>query len=287
MHKLSAVVPIGPEATDFLQMQKWVRESILLGFQVILVRDSFPDEKKIQFLSVFHAEINKKEIEVLDSTGKSPGLSRNVGLSLASGEWITFWDCDDIPNPSSVLSAVMSAPDSIEAIIGQYELNGIQTSTKNILDVAFAPGNWRIAYRKEFIGATRFAANSWGEDQLFLIESDLLTSNFHISKLVFYNHIVGIPIQLTNQKIHAASLEGVITRSMKASEIFFKSKNARVGICLMILRMSLTFCSKSKGFLKYKAIKFYVMNNFLLIKMYKYDFFLAHFYFFMKVLKIK
>lgn len=287
MHKLSVIVPVGPEATNFFKMQKWVRESISLGVQVILVRDSFPDEKKIEFLSTFHSEIDKKEIEVLDSTFKSPGLSRNLGLSLANGEWIIFWDCDDLPSPHNVLHEVSKASALEEVVIGQFQVNGIQTSTNSILDVAVNPGNWRIAYRKEFIGATRFAKNSWGEDQLFLVEIGLLTARAHFSSLVFYNYCVGLPTQLTNQKLHSTSLEGVIAASMKESQKISKYKLGRIGMCIMILRMSLTFCSKSTGFVKLRAIQLFVMNNLRLIRMYKSDFVLAYFSLFVRVFRAK
>ena len=285
--KLSVIVPVGPEATNFFQMLKWVRESISLGVQVILVRDSFSDEKRIEFLSTFSSEIDKKEIEVLDSTFKSPGLSRNLGLSLAKGEWVTFWDCDDFPNPKNVLQEVSKASALDEVVIGQFQVNGIQTSTTSILDVAVNPGNWRIAYRKEFIGATRFAKSSWGEDQLFLIEIGFLSASTHFSNLVFYNYCVGLPAQLTRQEIHSASLESVIAASMKESKKISKYKQGRIGICIMILRMSLTFCSRSKGFVKLRAIYLYLINNLRLIKMYKSDFVRAYVFLFARVFRSK
>jgi hypothetical protein len=271
VRKLSVIVPVGPEATNFFQIQQWVRESISLGLQIILVRDSFPEEKKIDFLSVFGSEIEKAEIEVLDSTSKSPGLSRNLGLTIANGEWVTFWDSDDFPHPHNVLQGVVNAQPLDEAVIGQFQVNGIQTSTKDILDVAVNPGNWRIAYRKEFIGATRFTKNSWGEDQLFLIETGLLSARAQISNLNFYNYCVGSPTQLTNQKIHAQSLEGVIMASMKESQKISIYKRGRIGICLMILRLSLTFYSRSTGFVRLRATKLFIINNLRLLKTYKSD----------------
>ncbi len=287
MRKLSVIVPVGPEATNFFQMQKWVRESISLGVQVILVRDSFTEEKKIDFLSIFGSEIEKAEIEVLDTTSKSPGLSRNLGLTIANGEWVTFWDSDDFPHPHNVLQGVVNASPLDEAVIGQFQISGIQTSTKDILDVAVNPGNWRIAYRKEFIGATRFAKNSWGEDQLFLIETGLLSARVQISNLNFYNYCVGSPTQLTNQKIHALSLEGVIMASMRESQKISSYKRGRIGICLMILRLSLTFYSRSTGFVRLGATKLFIINNLRLLKIYKSDLARAYCALFTRIVKTR
>jgi hypothetical protein len=287
VHKLSAVVPMGPESKDFLQMKTWVLESISLGIQIILIRDSFSDQLNTQFLTVFKDEVDKNEITVVDSTGKSPGSSRNSGIAVAESDWITFWDCDDFPNPRSVLQEVENTPAFVDAVVGQYEINGIRKTTKDILDIAVNPGNWRIAYRKKFIGETKFATHSWGEDQLFMIETGFLAAEIHISNSVFYNYRVGLSNQLTNQKAHFASLEGAIAEAMTVSKAIPKLQRGRIAACIMILRMSTTYCLKSTGTARAKAIKHFIANNLRLLKIYRCDFVFACFALLARVIKLK
>ena len=278
---------MGPESTDFLNMKSWVRESISLGIQIILIRDSFSNQLKNQFLTAFRGEVDRNEITVLDSTGKSPGSSRNSGFAVAESDWITFWDCDDFPNPRSVLQEVDNAPAFVDAVVGQYEINGIRQTTKDILDIAVNPGNWRIAYRKKFIGETKFATHSWGEDQLFMIETGLLTAEIHISNSVFYNYRVGLSTQLTNQKAHFASLEGAIGEAMIVSKAIPKLQRGRIAACIMILRMSTTYCLNSTGTPRAKAIKHFIVNNIRLLKIYRWDFAFAYFALLTRIIKLK
>lgn len=261
MKKLSAIVPVGPNYQDFYSMTIWMEKALALNIQVIIVRDSFSSESIKEFEMAFEELSRKASLAILDVEGHSPGVARNLGMSIAEGEWITFWDCDDIPNPRSVMQEIMNTSEDIDVIVGQFSVNGIQQPTKNLADLALNPGNWRIVYRREFIGRTLFSDQLWGEDQLFIIETRMCEAKVCISKLNFYCYQVGFSTQLTNQNQNADALLPVIKRASELSLRNSIPKPALLINFIMILKMTFTFLKKSRGNNKFKSFSFGLQNS--------------------------
>lgn len=242
---LSAVIPIGPNFSDFESMREWLFECKTEGVEAIIVKDSFSRTNNQLFDHVFSAEITNQSIVILEGQFNSPGLARNYGLEEATGEWIIFWDADDLPRPRNVILEVSHADTKIDAIVGQFSINNLPWLSRNIRDLAFNPGNWRVAYRRDFIGKTRFKKYLWGEDQLFIIESGLIDARIQFSHLDFYSYQVGTSIQLTSIKKNSDSLKSVL---MDAHSIICGKKrrsDTTIALLIMVIRMSLTAVSKT------------------------------------------
>jgi glycosyltransferase involved in cell wall biosynthesis len=136
-------------------MLDWMRVAVSQNIEVVLVRDCMSESTKLKFEEIMQPITKQKGVVVLDVSARSPGLARNFGIDVSGGKWITFWDCDDFPNPASVMSETLSASDETQIIVGQYKINAEQKITNNVLDIAFNPGNWRFVYRRDFIGSKR------------------------------------------------------------------------------------------------------------------------------------
>jgi glycosyltransferase involved in cell wall biosynthesis len=277
MYRLSAIIPIGRDFQDFNQLLSWAHEALSQKIEIILVRDSMSDESKSKFDEILSPIIADEGAVLLDISDRSPGVARNSGIDLSRGKWISFWDCDDFPIPKSVLSELDKVSDETQVIIGQYKVNGIQKTTKDLVDVAINPGNWRFVYRRDFVGSRRFTTENWGEDQLFILESRALAAQVTISDLVFYDYQSGGTENLTSDKRNAPALESILDKAIRLSSKQDMSSIESMATCIMILRMSLTMVRKSKSTRKVRAVFLFIVNNFRLVRNFRRVYLYAYF----------
>ena len=178
---ISAIVPIAGFPNGTQQIESWTSALELRDFEVILVVDSEELKTKAQ-VKILADRLRKiTKVSVLESHCRNPGGSRNLGLSIASGSWITFWDCDDIPNPSRFVEMVIEAETCGKDIaIGEFTIqNGVRhrlkphksTDPSNIFEsVAVNPGLWRFAIKSDIAKLLRFPDLRMAEDQVYLYE---------------------------------------------------------------------------------------------------------------------
>lgn len=242
---ITAIIPIASNFSDFGSMKKWLGLAITKGFYLILVRDYFSHPDKERFDDILKQEISNNQVQVIDVTFHSPGLSRNSGMKIALTQWITFWDCDDTPDPAVILEEINNIPLSVDFLVGQFSINGKMTSTRNVYDIAFNPGNWRIIYRRSNVVELRYAKEPWGEDQLFVIESSLFNSNIVISRKKFYDYTVGNSTQLTSNKKNVTSLLEILKKASVATLEKPSPDSATVPHLMMMIRMCITLLDQS------------------------------------------
>jgi hypothetical protein len=265
MDSLCAVVPIGRDFQDYASMKSWIRISISKGIYVVLVRDSFETSQIADFDRTFGLEVKSPFVTVLDGDFQSPGLARNFGLGKSNQTWVTFWDCDDIPNPTNVWLAICNVDKGVDAIIGQFSVNGTRKGTQNMIDLAYAPSHWRIVYRRSLIQNSRFRSFMWGEDQLFILESGLLSSKVHVSQLEFYDYKVGLSNQLTSKIAYASELKKVLREFHKIISANETSLDVRIPSVLMATRLSITLAKVAIKYPKIDLFAFAVYMQFRLL----------------------
>lgn len=206
---LSVIVPISSMAERLNLIQDWLK---LLEFQpveVILVHDQNDINTSLELNSLISNHQNNGIIFIEDKIG-SPGLARNRGLQVASGDWVVFWDSDDEPNVIEILKilADYETTANFDVIIGQFrvydcEIKRLLPERKPDLSlkaIALNPGLWRMLFRRNIILNLKFNKFRMAEDQNFLSDIKLSERNIKIIKNVFYTYYINNENQLTKNK---------------------------------------------------------------------------------------
>ena len=206
---ISIIIPIGSFITDKRNIYRTLNECKHIEFEVLLIMDgaSYKEQKEI---SEYISENNLDNVSLLNSNSRNPGSARNIGLDKANGDWIVFWDSDDIPMPEALFQMILKNQEiNNDILVGQYETiflsseeknkrnTDLNSSTHSVSDLILDPGIWRMAFRRNCISDSRFPNLSMAEDQVFL--SKILISNKQIGfhNEIVYNYVKGGINQLT------------------------------------------------------------------------------------------
>ena len=152
-------------------------------FEFILVNDGSEDRSRYE--AIWRTERDPR-FKLIDNQ-HSPGVSgaRNTGMDIASGEWITFLDADDmlLPNAHKKFEAAIKRDPTANV----HQFNHIRNYTiKKYRVVKFANdagrfslpnlpswwfGVWNKIFRADFVKGIRYDETlQYGEDGLFVLE---------------------------------------------------------------------------------------------------------------------
>ena len=256
---LSAIVPVSNMRGQLQKLTSWVHESTKLGIEIVLVHD-FQDQATENELKSIVEGNNTRLVKLLTVRFRSPGLARNFGIEHANGEWITFWDSDDQPDPKLYLDLVeklekkkkeigignfiiVDANDSLETRI---EHRGTLISTIN------HPGLWRYIFKKTRIEGQFFEKMRMGEDQLFLGKLKMSDSEVFFSDQYVYQYFTGQPNQLTSNP----SARNEIIDSIKRLSFFVSNQpTTTIFTTSLQIRMIITLIKIGHPMQKAYAIK--------------------------------
>jgi len=224
---VSAIVPIGDFLKDKLQILNIIESCAEPKIELILVLDSqLP--ACVEFLQQYLRDNQISNVKIKESKCRNPGETRNVGLRAASGEWIVFWDSDDIPNVTALISGIKEYEIiSIDVLVFNFKQQPFSATLKStgtkldFCSVSVNPGVWRFAFRSEFIRGIFFKPFKMGEDQIFICEVLARNPNISFSNIDVYTYIMGVPNQLTSSRLAIAELFYSINEVIK---IVFKYK---------------------------------------------------------------
>jgi glycosyltransferase involved in cell wall biosynthesis len=207
--KLSVIVPVRNYDPKIHYLTSWLG---LLDFsvtQLIIVHDS-NSQKNLQKLRRDLEFLDVESVNLLEVDCQSPGLSRNCGLEVAIGEFVVFWDADDLPNPSNVIMAIESANGKSDIIVGGFlkeqfdsrELVSTHYPQVHSLEyhIAVDPGIWRMIFRHELLFNIRFKEYLIGEDAEFLCRILSKNIKFEVSRNILYRYSIGSGLSLTSSK---------------------------------------------------------------------------------------
>jgi glycosyltransferase involved in cell wall biosynthesis len=258
--KLSAVIPVGDYFLHKNNIKKIMQHSISVDVELIIVLDRQSVEA-YEDLRELIAELNI-DVRITTSNSGNPGGARNIGIKSATSEWITFWDCDDEPNVSSVLYLI----DSLKAtdyqiLIGSYESIFGDTRNSRIIsgkkrnwqiELGLNPGIWRFVFNREFLKNSCFPEARMGEDQLFL--QRVLNSNpkVFLSKAIIYGYRLDVPNQLTSRQ---SNLNDLTMINRKALDEFLPKGEYTLLVRTMIMRQLLTI-SRNGNLHKYSRFSY-------------------------------
>ena len=92
MVKISVILPIYNIANFLEESLKSVLNQTLKDIEVICINDGSTDNS-LEILNKFAKKDNR--IKIIDKKNEGTGVTRNIGLNEASGDYIYFFDPDD------------------------------------------------------------------------------------------------------------------------------------------------------------------------------------------------
>lgn len=207
---LSTIIPIGEMSERLSVLEKWLTNVDSAQLQVILVCD-LAGNNCFDKLTEIVRKLADKHIELHSGLFGSPGLARNFGLKHAVGDWIAFWDSDDVPSWKRNLE-VLKDNFQFEIIIGAFEkINEIDRSVVPVMflgndsrsienSLVANPGLWRFLFRREVLTGLQFREFRMAEDQVFLLTTNPFSRRIKIVDEILYSYHWGGPGHLVDNR---------------------------------------------------------------------------------------
>ena len=199
MTLLSIVVPIRDMSGRLDPLFEWVKIALEHGLEVVLVHDFADSITELELTSFVNTQSAEKLV-FLSGSFNSPGLARNEGLARVSGDFVAFWDSDDLPDVEEMLQLAQQCKDSdYEIGIGGFltldennqVLNAFSTSSQSSMEkIAMYPGLWRMVFKTSILADVRFSNLLLAEDQLFLAMTHPAERKILFSDRIVYRYKV-------------------------------------------------------------------------------------------------
>jgi len=219
---LTVVTPVAKMAGRLGNLRTWLFNLEDLSIEVILVHDKHDEETGNELIAITN-ELKNDQVKLIEGVYGAPGLARNVGLDIAKGDWVCFWDSDDIPVVSEFFQMLKSVKkDEQDCVVGGFSVvNDLDGSKKSFLlsknymdDIAINPGIWRFAFKRHSIAQQRFSHLRMAEDQLLLAEYFATDRQVQSYPGTVYHYFTGDAFHLTKQKVAINDLPLVSSKTL-------------------------------------------------------------------------
>lgn len=219
MTLLSIVVPIRSMGGALRPLFEWVKEALLLNCQIVLVHDYFDEQTEKELINFVRAQKSNNLLYV-SSIFNSPGLARNAGIDLTVGEFVAFWDADDLPEVSRAVSmALRCHNDRYEIGIGGFQTivpgstiakEYPTTFQSNLNKIALYPGVWRMVFKSSILENVRYENLLLAEDQLFLATVAPTKKKVLFDNEIIYSYSLQREGSLTTKRTNISDLNQAI-----------------------------------------------------------------------------
>lgn len=202
--KFSLIIPIYNKETLVQNLFNLLEEINYSKIEVIFIDDGSTDNSL--FLIKKLAKKSKLTIKILHQTNSGPGVARNKGLKISTGDYIWFIDSDDIFNIDAFnnFNKIINTHKNVDIIC----FNHLQTSEYNIhfdpikdIQIEYISPKyallyesvtpWSKIYKRSYLQKNKliFPKFYFAEDLVFTRKSFCLTNNIIHSNCVFYKWI--------------------------------------------------------------------------------------------------
>lgn len=177
-------------------------------FEIIIVDDGSKDNS-YEILNNISKE--NENIKLIHKDNGGVSSARNIALSKACGEYIWFFDCDDLAPDNALKILVSSMKDNVDLVIAGYKQNeeevygrlkGEKSAKEMVTDMITGPGSfyygvlWNKLYRKEIIDNNNLSFDesvSWCEDLFFNTDYFKHISSVSYIEKIVYNYLFRNP----------------------------------------------------------------------------------------------
>ena len=190
--KISVIVPVYNSEKYIGTCIESILKQTFSDFELILINDGSKD-KSLDILRKY--EKKDKRIRVIDQKNMGVANTRNKGIGLAKGEYVTFIDNDDYID-EDYLEQFFKYSDKQDIVIGGYRR--VRLDNKELMHLRLKETEWskytfitpwaRI-FRREFLikNKIEFFSSPIGEDVYFNLKAYSLTKKIKIISYIGYN----------------------------------------------------------------------------------------------------
>jgi glycosyltransferase involved in cell wall biosynthesis len=223
---LTAIVPVSRMSGKLDNLKSWIFRALDLNIEVILIHD-VNDEGTSSELSIIVEEANSRNLVFIEGVFGGPGEARNVGIKIASGKWICFWDSDDVPNVDEIVKLVGSQGDQHEVIAGSYFEVDLKSHKSRFMkldkdhferSLSNNLGIWRFIFNRNTINDLTFINTRMGEDLHFICQIPDLKTKIFITEQPIYFYHTNVLGQLTGNKKAITDLYISMRKILELSE---------------------------------------------------------------------
>ena len=263
---LTIVTPISQMAGRLQNLQTWLSCLGNLSVEVILIHDKKDEITGVALRKMIH-ELDDSRIMFLEGNYGGPGLARNAGIQMATGEWVCFWDSDDIPQVQDFYIMVQAAEASkSECAAGGFtavhDTNGkrkLHLLSKDYLkEIAINPGIWRFAFKRNELKDLWFSNLMMAEDQVFLANFNIPDRRIEIFSKSVYQYFIGENFHLTKSKESLKDLPRAINHSLSLIRNLTGENISFVSILLS--RQLITALRTSEYLARLKVIRIFFLG---------------------------
>ena len=189
-------------------LEKWIDELTKNPRAEVIVVHDYSDDATEDELKVICEKYEL--VTFIQGHYGNPGSARNAGLEICTGNWISFWDCDDEPNTSEFLRLIVEIEEvNPDISFGRFsvlnENSGLVTEAatwtsvkdKNLFIVAQNPGIWRVIFSRNLLQGMAFKPLRMAEDQIFISEAIVKASKVKFFDNLIYTYFIGSDYHLT------------------------------------------------------------------------------------------
>lgn len=220
MAKISVIIPVGNLQRDMSSVRAMCSGDFGDFFEYIVVIDQEKPLKDEEFQS-----ISLPNVTVIQSFNGRPGLTRNEGLRHASGEYVAFWDSDDVIDKETIFQYIKNLETDFEVLIFDYKIknkfNNEETVIRNfggISECLRTPAVWRMLFKNDKKWLGYFGKFKCGEDQLFLLTCNLQDRKVAFIPDIFYTYYIHSDSQLSRDSSSLVELANSLEEVNEALE---------------------------------------------------------------------
>jgi glycosyltransferase involved in cell wall biosynthesis len=212
-NRISIVIPTRNRAHLLRATLACVHAQTWTDREIVVVDEASTDDTARMVASEF------PDVKIVHNEApRGPGAARNIGIGHASGDWLFFWDDDDLMHPShleELLQATLAAPENClvsgrarcfavvddKVMLSPVICAPAERSDSGTLSEFFDPGTQRTIAHSTILWPRRlFDAVKWDEELLFYEDFDLCGQ-----AILAGRHIVGREVGMYYIRMHAGA----------------------------------------------------------------------------------